>query len=145
MASESIASLPSLVSTSSNRSGEIAVTRVHEVEPTNAKDRQVSAVDHLAKMSDAKAAAAEQTKVSRDAFEKVVSELQTYVQHSRRNLDFHVDDQTGEVVVKVIDVTNDEVIRQIPSEEMLALAKRIKEFMNDQDVQTKGMLLEIKA
>jgi flagellar protein FlaG len=144
MANQSIASIASLVNTSnSNRSG-IAVSRVREIEAATPQ-RQVSAADHLAELSTARQSAAQQGEVSRQAFEKVVSELQTYVQKSQRNLDFHVDDQTGRVIVKVIDATNDEVIRQIPSEEMLDIARRIQVLLDEQEVPVKGMLLELKA
>ena len=144
MATQSIASVASLVNTSSSKSGEIYVTRVRDVEAAGT-ERQVSAAEHLDKLSSAREAAAQQADVSRQAFEKVVSELQNYVQRSQRNLDFHVDDQTGRVVVKVVDATNDEVIRQIPSEEMLAVARRIQDFLDEQQVPVKGMLLELKA
>lgn len=145
MASDSIASITSLVNTSSGSSSEIKVTRIREVEAAS-QGRQVSAAaDHLGRMSEAREAAAKQTEVSRQAFEKVVSELQAYVQNTRRNLDFFVDDQTGRVVVKVVDATNDEVIRQIPSEEMLSLSRRIQDFLDQQQPEWKGMLLELKA
>lgn len=144
MASDSIASITSLVNTSSGSSSEIKVTRIREVEAAS-QGRQVSAADHLGRMSEAREAAARQTEVSRQAFEKVVSELQAYVQNTRRNLDFFVDDQTGRVVVKVVDATNDEVIRQIPSEEMLSLSRRIQDFLDQQQPEMKGMLLQLKA
>jgi flagellar protein FlaG len=144
MANNSIASITSLVGTSSGNSSEISVSRVREVE-TAMPGRQVSAIDHLGEMSSARAAAAEQVKVSRAAFERVVSELQNYVQKTQRNLDFHVDDQSGRVVVRVVDATSDEVIRQIPSEEMLSLSRRIQEYLDGQQPDLKGMLLEIKA
>ena len=144
MANDTIASITSLVGTSSGSSGEISVSRVREVE-TAMPGRQVSAIDHSVEMASARAAAAEQVKVSRAAFERVVSELQNYVQKAQRNLDFFVDDQSGRVVVKVVDATNDELIRQIPSEEMLAVSRRIQEYLDGQQIETKGMLLELKA
>ena len=144
MANQSIASVASLVNTSNgNRSG-ISISRVREVQAAEPV-RQVSAADHLVELSSARQTAAQQSEVSRQAFEKVVSELQSYVQKSQRNLDFHVDDQTGRVVVQVIDATNDEVIRQIPSEEMLDIARRIQVLLDEQDAPAKGMLLELKA
>jgi hypothetical protein len=36
-----------------------------------------------------------------------------------------VDDDTGQLVVKIIDRSTKEVIRQMPSEEMLAIAKTL--------------------
>jgi len=38
---------------------------------------------------------------------------------------FPFDDDTGRTVVKVVDASTDEVIRQIPSEEVLAIAKAL--------------------
>ena len=68
-----------------------------------------------------------------------VSRLNEYIQNSRRDLYFSVDEGSGRVVVKVIDSETREVIRQIPSEEVIALA---------QDLGLKesaGMLLHTKV
>ena len=140
MANESIATVTSLVNASSSNS-EISVTRVRDVDVGTREPR----VDVVKSMAQARASAAEQQQVSRQAIERVVSELEAYVQNAQRNLDFHVDDKTGRVVVKVVDATNDSVIRQIPSEEMVALAHRLQEFMDDNQLDMRGMLLEIKA
>jgi flagellar protein FlaG len=140
MANHSIATVTSLVNTT-NSNSEISVTRVKDIDVVT-KNQQGEA---LANIATAKAAAAEQVKVSREAFNKVVSELETFVQKAQRNLDFQVDDKTGRVVVKVIDATDDSVIRQIPSEEMLALSQRIQEYLDKNQMDMRGMLLEIKA
>jgi flagellar protein FlaG len=62
----------------------------------------------------------------------------------RRNLQFTVDDVTGISVITVRDAQSDEVIRQIPSEELLQLARRVKEMTDDQD-DIKGVLLHTRA
>lgn len=46
----------------------------------------------------------------------------------RSDLQFSVDDTTGSNVVKVVDVKTKEVIRQIPAQEMLVIAKRLDEL-----------------
>ena len=140
MANESLATVTSLVNTSSG-SSEISVTRIRDVD-VETRERNVNVVESMA---NAKAAVAEQVKVSREAVQKVVSELEAYVQSAQRNLDFQVDDRTGRVVVKVIDATNDQVIRQIPSEEMIAISRRIQDFLDENQDDMRGMLLEIKA
>ena len=139
MANESIATVTSLVNASSSGS-EISITRVKDVDV-----KEVPRVDVVQNLAEARASAAEQQKVSRQAIERVVSELEAYVQNAQRNLDFHVDDKTGRVVVKVVDATNDSVIRQIPSEEMIAISHRLQEFMDENQIDMRGMLLEIKA
>lgn len=71
-----------------------------------------------------------------------VSKVADYVQSVQRNLNFWVDEASGETVVKVIDSNSDEVIRQFPSEEMLTLARRLDE-LSSEDI--KGILVESKA
>jgi flagellar protein FlaG len=58
----------------------------------------------------------------------VVGRLNEHMQKLQRSLRFSVDDASGRIVVKVIDQSTDEVIRQIPSEEMLAMMNHISEF-----------------
>jgi len=43
-------------------------------------------------------------------------------------LKFTVDDKTGTVVVRVVDTETDQLIRQIPSEEMLAIARNMEQM-----------------
>ncbi len=58
----------------------------------------------------------------RAELEKAVTEIRDFVQSTKRNLDFSIDDSTGRVVVKVIATESGEVIRQLPSEAALKLA-----------------------
>ena len=60
--------------------------------------------------------------------DEAVSELNSVAQMLRRELQLAVDEQSGEVVVKVLDEQNDEVIRQIPSEEVLELRKSMEDM-----------------
>ena len=48
-------------------------------------------------------------------------------QHANRRLSFFVDDETGKQGVRVIDAQTEEVVKQIPPEEILEIAKRLKE------------------
>jgi len=57
-----------------------------------------------------------------------VANIQSYAQSVSRNLNFSIDDSTGEVVVKVIDGDSGKVVRQIPSEEVLKLAARLDDM-----------------
>lgn len=54
-----------------------------------------------------------------------VEELQRKVQLTVPSLQFSIDHDTGKTVIKVTDVNTNEVIRQIPAEEILRLAKEI--------------------
>jgi flagellar protein FlaG len=71
-----------------------------------------------------------------------MSQLSSYVQNVQRNLNFSIDESSGQTVIKVIDSESEEVIRQIPSEEMLALARRLNELNGEQ---VSGLLVQSKA
>ena len=58
----------------------------------------------------------------------VVSGINELVHELQRELHFAVDDQSGETVIKVVDRATDEVVRQIPSEEVLRLRQRLAEM-----------------
>ena len=63
--------------------------------------------------------------------EKALAEISEFVQSNNRKLAFSVDEDSQRPVVKVKDSESGEVIRQIPSEEVLALSQRIKELQTD--------------
>ena len=56
-----------------------------------------------------------------------VSNIQDHMQSIRRDLQFSVDEDSGETVVKVVDPETEEVIRQIPPKELLTLSQRLDE------------------
>ncbi|MGR8999894.1 MAG: flagellar protein FlaG [Gammaproteobacteria bacterium] len=56
--------------------------------------------------------------------DQAVQAINQYVQNVQRDLQFSVDEDSGRNVVKVIDSQSKEVIRQIPSEEVLVLARQ---------------------
>ena len=59
-------------------------------------------------------------------FEQAVQAVEQRVQNLQRRLQFSIDEDSGRTIVKVIDRETDEVIRQIPQEEMIALARRLE-------------------
>lgn len=64
-------------------------------------------------------------KADRDRLEDSVSQLKDLVQSVQRDLQFSIDDFSGRTVITVLDSKTEEIIRQIPSDEVLALAKNI--------------------
>lgn len=66
-------------------------------------------------------------KVGRDQVEKAVQDIQAFVDSNQRNLDFSIDETTGDVVVKIVATQSGEVIRQLPSEEALKMAQRLRD------------------
>ncbi|MGE6531805.1 flagellar protein FlaG [Pseudomonas sp. NPDC077382] len=58
----------------------------------------------------------------------LVERFRSQVQSIQRDLNFSVDDSTGDVVVQIIDGDSGKVVRQIPSEEILRLTERLDEM-----------------
>lgn len=63
--------------------------------------------------------------------ESAVAEISEFLQAQNRQLAFSVDEGSQRSVVKVTDSASGEVIRQIPSEEVLELSKRIRDLQSD--------------
>jgi flagellar protein FlaG len=62
---------------------------------------------------------------------KLAKESNKILENVQRNLEFKVDDTTKQVVMTIVDKESGEVIRQLPSEEALALAKRMLDADGD--------------
>jgi flagellar protein FlaG len=78
------------------------------------KSDAVQAVQHEAPITVDKAAMREAIVVANKAMQSL-----------ERGLEFSVDAESGEMLVRVIDRATRQVIRQIPSEEMLAIARAL--------------------
>ena len=85
----------------------------------------------------APAATGENAAVTSENLTSAVKAVNDFVNSVNSNLLFSVDDDTGKTIVKVVDKNPDEVIRQIPSEEMLSIAKALDNI--------KGLLVKQKA
>jgi len=56
---------------------------------------------------------------------QAVQQIQSYLNDSQRQLQFQVDADSGRTIVRVVNPETNEVIRQIPGEEVLKLARAI--------------------
>lgn len=65
------------------------------------------------------------------AVDSAVSVLNEYVQSQQRDLQFSTDSASGRSVVRVLDGSTKEVIRQIPSDVALRLARNVKDVMEE--------------
>lgn len=89
------------------------ITAVNESDKTKAREQEPAQADSRSGGTEELAERLEQ--------------LNAQMQDMRRSLRFSVDDSSGRIVVKVIDLSTEEVIRQIPSEEMMALIRNAGE------------------
>lgn len=68
---------------------------------------------------------------------EAIEHLNNMAQRNNYNLNFSVDDQTKQVVVRVRDAKSGEVIRQIPNEAALRMAHNLSDL--------KGLLSDVKS
>lgn len=79
-----------------------------------------------------------QQQPSREQVQKAVESMRQLVQAKAPNsLSFSVDDSTGKTLVRISDAQTGEMIRQIPSEELLEIARSLDKLQ--------GMLLRQEA
>jgi len=131
--------------TNSNRN--VAVN-VDELQANNAEsDKQDPAIknaseqgfqqnkesEKAAKILQANGDTADNVTVERNeiALETAIEDVESFIQMQNRNLAFSIDEDTDRAVVTVRDSDSGDVIRQIPSEEVLALAERIQNLQQD--------------
>ena len=103
----------------------------------SAKPDQVEQYQVLHKAGQVPPAEQEVKEIDQAELSQAVKQINDFVQDIQRDLEFSVDDDTGRTVIRVFDSKTDELIRQIPNEEVLELAKNLKE--------TNGLLFNAKA
>lgn len=91
-----------------------------------------------------------QSNAEKPKLEDVVNQVQSLQEISDMkgwSVNFAVDDESAETIIKVVDAETHEIIRQIPSEEMLSISKRIKSIQSgeESDTQLSGLLFDRKA
>ena len=70
------------------------------------------------------------SKPTRDVVAKAAADLQNFVQSMGRNLSFSVDETTGYHVVRVVNPNTGELVRQLPSEELLKISRDFQRLNN---------------
>jgi flagellar protein FlaG len=87
--------------------------------------------------------------VDQEQIEAAVAKIASYVESLSRSLAIRVDERSGDIVVQVRDANTEEIIRQIPSEEVLAISAAISQqvdalrLMGEEGA--RGLLLDFSA
>lgn len=76
-------------------------------------------------------ASEENQPVNEQQLREVVEQLNDHVQAINRDLHFSVDDDSGKTIIKVTNSETEELIRQIPSEEVLRISRNLAEQFDD--------------
>jgi flagellar protein FlaG len=64
--------------------------------------------------------------VRQEELQSAMKRISDYVQNVRRELQFSIDEESGRTIIRVIDAETEEVIRQLPPEELLQIARHIE-------------------
>ncbi len=67
---------------------------------------------------------------TREVVAKAAADLQEFVSSMGRNLNFSIDETTGYNVVRVVNPDTGELIRQLPSEELLKISRDFQRLNN---------------
>ena len=70
--------------------------------------------------------------------QNAIDNINKALKQSNRNLEFTVDESTDKQIVKLVDMDTGDLIRQYPTEEMLAISRSIDQFQQ-------GLLLKQEA
>jgi len=77
---------------------------------------------------------------SAKALDTAVQDLKAYLRDFQSDLLFQVDESSGHTFFKVVDAKTQEVIRQVPSEEILAMARKLRELASPREAS--GVLVD---
>ena len=111
-----------------------AVPTPRQTAPDSTISRHASTI---AESTSEPTAATQPSGVTPPELDQAVKAVNEFVKIANSSLEFSVDEETGIELVKVIDKETEEVIRQIPSEEIVAIAKALNSL--------KGLLIHQKA
>lgn len=75
---------------------------------------------------------------------QATAEISDYIQTVSRSLQISVDSDLGTTVIKVLDTDTEELVRQIPAEEVLRVARFLsdQQAASDSDASLRGILLD---
>lgn len=86
--------------------------------------------------------------IDKATMQGAVDKMNSLVQNIQRDLSFSVDDESGLTVIKVIDSQSGQLIRQIPSEEVIAITNVLSDIKagDESDVlKERGLLFSNNA
>jgi len=101
----------------------------NEKTQTENKIEQVDKAEQVEKAEQVKVINKESEEVTHEEVEVALVEVNAFVQSMQRNLSFTIDDQLGQEIISVTDAETQEVIRQIPSEELVVLRKKMDDVV----------------
>jgi len=125
----------------SNLSNDALATRLNSEITQEQKEFAVEKVNTLKNLDESQKSESDGKSVAQNLHDSV-EKLESLTQLKSKQFKFHIDEQTSSPVVVVTDTATDEVIRQIPSLEVLELATKIDELQEQIFGQPLGVLID---
>ena len=98
------------------------VSLAKSIDSNTVQEKSIVSKEVLDKQDESKALTPEQ-------LEKVAQQLQDFVGNMNRGLEFSVDKDSGRDVIKVIDKSSGDLVKQFPSEEVLTLVAKLSDMV----------------
>ncbi|MEL0648218.1 flagellar protein FlaG [Pseudoalteromonas agarivorans] len=108
------------------RSTSTLTQRAVDVNKTDEQSSQKQ-LNNQFSLQDSEANSSQNQRLEREQLEKVAQQLQEFMGEMNRSLQFQVDEDSGRDVIKILDKTSGDVIKQYPSEEVLSLVSKLSE------------------
>jgi flagellar protein FlaG len=105
--------------------------------PTVQNVQSINAPAPKAEAKESDNADARKTQIDQKQLNEAAQSVADHLQSHQRTLQFSLDSETNQPVVRVIDKETQELIRQIPSEELVTISRRLEAAT--------GVLLQDKA
>lgn len=105
----------------------VHVKQTSTVEPGKTPVQDGKDLPVVGKTAEVKDEVANSTEEVQAKLEQAVSKLNEYVQSNQRDIEFFLDEATGKTVITVVDRNTSEVIRQLPGDVTLNLARKLNE------------------
>ena len=118
--------IPSSVTPSSLQSSSKSGQSAAQVLPGMAEEQRVMTEDVEKQQEEWAKEKVRKSDASDKDIEKEVQNLQEFSKQQGWTINFSVEKELEQVVIKVMDANTKSMIRQIPSEELLAISKRLK-------------------
>ena len=110
--------------------------------PSSSKSPPVSSVESKTRSLSAVAEDRQDADVSDDSLDEAARSVEEYLQQQSPDIAYKVDRDSGRYYFNVIDPKTKETIRQVPAEEILAMARRVREMNDLHNQEAMGILVD---
>ncbi|USD65966.1 flagellar protein FlaG [Vibrio sp. SCSIO 43136] len=108
-------------------SGMNIASKAEDASSVKAQSKAVEEIDprEIVRNESAQVFADQRSKLNAEELEKRIDEVNDYIASINTGLSFRFDEESGRDVVTIFDANTGDIIKQIPSEEMLEVLRRL--------------------